>query len=140
MSDPTTPSPALLEELSARIREALPGVLGVYFFGSRAEGQARPDSDLDLAVLVAGYADPLQLWYLSSELADRAGCEVDLVDLRAASTVFAYQILMRGRRLWGQDPEAGVWEAFACTEKLRFDESRAGLLADIRARGHVYDR
>ncbi len=44
-------------------------------------------------MLVAGYADPLLLWNLASDLADMAGCPVDLLDLRAASTVMQYQVI-----------------------------------------------
>ena len=79
-----------------RLRETVPGLMGVYAFGSRTEGTAQPDSDLDLAVLVAGYAEPLQLWDLAAELADLTRCDVDLLDLRAANTVMQHQILTRG--------------------------------------------
>ncbi len=34
--------------------QRLPPLLAVYAFGSRIQDTARPDSDLDLAVLVAG--------------------------------------------------------------------------------------
>lgn len=75
----------------SRLRAALPGLLAIYAFGSRVQRTARPDSDLDLAALVAGYADPVQLWTLSGELAETTACAVDLLDLRAASTVMQYQ-------------------------------------------------
>ncbi|MEE9354914.1 MAG: nucleotidyltransferase domain-containing protein, partial [Methylococcaceae bacterium] len=80
-------SPLLSEILSV-----LTKTLAVYAFGSRIQGTEDAKSDLDLAVLVAGYADPLTLWDLSSKLADLAGCEVDLLDMRKASTVMQYQI------------------------------------------------
>lgn len=38
------------------LHDRLPGMLAVHAFGSRIQGTAGPDSDLDLAVLVAGYA------------------------------------------------------------------------------------
>ena len=122
------------------LRERLPGLLAVHAFGSRVHGTARQDSDLDLAVLVAGYADPLQLFDLSGELADLAGCPVDLVDLRAASTVLQHQVLMHGQRWWARDPEAGLFEAAALSEKTAFDAARAGLLADIDRSGVVHGR
>ncbi len=37
----------------AVLRRAFPQVLAIYAFGSRVQGMARADSDLDLAVLVA---------------------------------------------------------------------------------------
>ena len=36
------------------LRERLPSLPAVHAFGSRVQGTARQDSDLDLAVLVAG--------------------------------------------------------------------------------------
>ena len=65
----------------------LAGHAGPLAFGSRIQGTAGPDSDLDLAVLVAGYADPHGVWELAGDLEEVAGCPVDLLDLRAASTV-----------------------------------------------------
>jgi predicted nucleotidyltransferase len=122
------------------LRERLPSLLAVHAFGSRVQGTARHDSDLDLAVLVAGYADPLQLFDLSGELADLAGCPVDLVDLRAASSVLQHQILMHGQRWWAHDPQAGLFEAAALSEKMAFDAARAGLMADIDRSGVVHGR
>ncbi|MFC1466200.1 MAG: nucleotidyltransferase domain-containing protein [Candidatus Brachytrichaceae bacterium NZ_4S206] len=36
----------------AGVFQRYPGVQAVYLFGSYAEGRARPDSDLDLAILL----------------------------------------------------------------------------------------
>lgn len=124
----------------ALLRQALPKAMAVYAFGSQVAGTARSDSDLDLAVLVAGYADPLQLWDLSHQLADIAGCPVDLLDLRAASTVMQYQVLMHGKRLWAEGLDADLFECFVMGEKLALDEARAGTLADIAKDGRVYGR
>ena len=123
-----------------RLKSQLPNVLGIYAFGSRIRGDARPDSDLDLAVLVAGYADPLQLFQLSAELADIAGCEVDLLALRAASTVMQHQVITTGERWWASDSQAALYETAILSEKITLDNARAGLLADIKQRGSVYGR
>ncbi len=122
------------------LRARLPELLAVYAFGSRIEGTAGPQSDLDLAVLVAGYAEPLLLFDLAADLAGLTGCEVDLLDLRAASTVMQYRIVTTGERWWAKDVQAGVFEATILSEKTELDAARAGLLADIRQRGTVYGR
>ena len=127
---------ALVTHLHAR----LPSLLAVYLFGSQASGTAGADSDLDLAVLVAGEVEPLRLWQLSGDLADIAGCPVDLLDLRAASTVMQYQIITSGRRLWAADAQAALFESFILSEKTALDSARAGLLADIQKEGRVYGR
>ena len=42
---------ALLRQMAAEIREEIPGA-EVRLFGSHAQGQARPDSDIDLLITV----------------------------------------------------------------------------------------
>ena len=124
--------------LIAKLRAALPNLLSIHAFGSQVQGTAGPDSDLDLAVLVAGMVDPLLLWQLSGELAELVGCGVDLLDLRAASTVMQYQVITTGRQLWAQQPAAGLFECFVLSEKTALDQARAGLLEDIAKDGRVY--
>jgi uncharacterized protein len=125
---------ALVQVVQAR----LPNVLAVYGFGSRVQNTANAHSDLDVAVLVAGYADALVLWALAGELAELAGCAVDLLDLRAASTVMQYQVIHTGQRWWAKDAQAALFEAAILSEKTELDTARAGLLADIQASGRVY--
>ena len=128
--------------LVSRLQAKVPELLAVYAFGSRVNCQAQlaAESDLDLAVLVAGYAEPLALWALAGELADLAGCPVDLLDLRAASTVMQHQIITTGQRLWARDVQAAIFEAAILSEKTALDLARAGLMADILKRGTIYGR
>jgi len=123
-----------------QLLQVFPNALSIYAFGSRVQGTANAQSDLDLAVLVAGYADPLQLFEMANQLADKLGYEVDLLDLRAASTVMQYQVITTGRRLWAKDVQAGLFEAFVLSEKTSLDEARAELLHEIREDGAVYGR
>lgn len=127
---------ALIQTLQTR----LPSLLAIYAFGSRLNGTAGPDSDLDLAVLVPGYAEPLDLFELAGDLADAAGCPVDLLDLRAASTVMQYQVITRGECWWARDAQAALYEAVILSEKTALDTARAGLMNDIRQTGTVYGR
>ncbi|MEE8587411.1 MAG: nucleotidyltransferase domain-containing protein [Acidobacteriota bacterium] len=122
------------------LQQSLPELLAVYAFGSRAQGTANRDSDLDLAVLAEGKADPVELWKLAGDLAGIAGCTVDLLDLRQASTVMQHQIITSGRRLWTKDVQAPLYESFILSEKTALDTARAGLLEDICREGRVYGR
>ena len=117
-----------------------PDLLGIYAFGSRTTRQAHADSDLDLAILLAGYADPLRLWESAQALASTLDYDVDLLDMRAASSVMQHQILTTGECWWRKDPQAGLFEAAALTEKLHFDQARTALLNDITHTGRVYGR
>lgn len=122
------------------LRSRVDGLLAVYAFGSRVQGTADEGSDLDLAVLVKGYVDPLVLWEIASEAADIAGCPVDLLDLRRASTVMQ-QVLVKGEHWWvAEEPEPGLFECAVLSEKLELDRARAPLLRDIERDGRVYGR
>ena len=120
--------PTARDLIVQHLRSHLPGLLAIYAFGSRITGHATPDSDLDLAVLVN----------LSSDLADLAGCDVDLVDLRAASTVMQHQIIQTGVRWWAKNHQADLFEIYVCKEKWDLDRYRAGLLQDIQQQGRIY--
>ena len=123
-----------------RFLEALPNSLGIYAFGSQVQGTATPDSDLDLAVLVAGYVDPLVLWDLARQLENISGYAVDLLDLRAASTVMQYQVIIKGQRLWADTLQADLFECYVLSEKTALDTARRPLLRDIAATGKIYAR
>lgn len=127
-----------IDDLLAALQARFPALLALYVYGSTASGDSGPDSDVDLAVLLPGKAGPLALWEAGNDLARRLGRDVDLVDLRAASTVMQYQIITTGQRLWAAGSQAAIYESFILSEKTALDEARAGLLADIRATGKVY--
>jgi len=122
------------------LHQRLPNLMAVYAFGSQIAGTADKHSDLDLAVLVGGYADVIELWDISSDIAELANCEVDLLDFRAASTVMQYQILTTGKRLFAIDYNVDIYEAAVLSEMTRLNEGRTGLLGDIREQGTVYGR
>lgn len=128
------------KKVLAHLQAEVPELLAVYVFGSEVTGEAGSESDLDVAVLSAGVVEPLLLWQLSGELADIVGVPVDLLDLRAASTVMQYQVLTTGRRLWSGNVQAGLFESYVLSEKTALDTARAELLADIQKEGKVYGR
>ncbi len=133
---PTMNTAAIIDFLHRQ----LPDLEAIYLFGSRAQGTANTESDLDIAVLMQAQPGPVRLFELAGELADLAGCAVDLIDLRTASTVMQYQIITSGHRLWARDSATGLYESFILSEKTNLDEARAGLLADIEKRGSIYGR
>ena len=124
----------------AAIRARFANAMAVYAFGSQMQGTAGFESDLDLAVLVGGYADPLALWDVAGKLADVVGCPVDLLDLRSASTVMQYQVITTGKRLWSVGLPTGLFETFVLSEKTALDEARAPLMADIQRTGKIHGR
>ena len=127
-----------LAKAQVHLQESLPELMAIYLFGSQASGDADAASDVDLAVLVRGQVAPLRLWELSGELADIVLRPVDLVDLRAASTVMQYQIITKGRQLWSCGLDAGIYELFILGQKTSLDEARGLLIGDVFRDGRIY--
>jgi len=128
-----------MQALVETIRQEIPELAGVYVFGSQASGSTHPDSDLDLAILAGARQDPAQLWELAQRLAVSAGNDVDLIDLRAASTVMRMQVVSGGKRLFCSDTVACErFEDLVYSEFVLLNEERAGILDDIRRRQRVY--
>jgi len=125
-------------EIIASLQATLPSLQAIYLFGSQATGTAGGDSDLDLAVLCGVRVDPLQIWNVGQTLASALDCDVDLVDLRAASTVMQHQVITGGRCLWSTGLPAAQFECMVLSEKTTLDEARAGLMQDIQKYGSVY--
>ncbi|WP_438347244.1 type VII toxin-antitoxin system MntA family adenylyltransferase antitoxin [Paenibacillus sp. FA6] len=71
----------------------------VILFGSAAKNMLRPDSDVDIAFLSDNTYSPYDIFMTSQSLADLLHREVDLIDFRAASSVFKAQIVDKGRNV-----------------------------------------
>ena len=78
-----------------------------FVFGSVAQGKARADSDLDIAVQAEKPLSAPQKMALIGDLAQATGRSVDLIDLRTAGEPLLGQILGHGRRLLGSDEAHG---------------------------------
>ena len=81
-----------------------PEVSEVHIFGSRAKGNQKPYSDIDLAVINEGVAEPIIL-LIKSELADSTlPYKVDLINLPAlAHTDLREHILRVGLLFYKRD-------------------------------------
>lgn len=78
-------------------------VLLAIAFGSVALGQARFDSDLDLAIDLGRELTPDDKLALMSDLAGLTGRAIDLVDLHTVGVPLLGQILAHGKRLVGSN-------------------------------------
>ena len=99
-----------LDESILQAVEGLPGISVLVVFGSRARGDNRPDSDLDVAILPKSQ-DPRDRRYLRSSiavaLADLAPeGRVDVVFLDEADDVLRQRVMEHGRVLLNRDLEA----------------------------------
>jgi predicted nucleotidyltransferase len=91
---------------------AQPDVLAAYLFGSHATGRARPESDVDVAVLLSG-TDAMErferLLGLMGEVEEALGRRpADVVVLNDAPPLLAHQVLAHGWLIFERDRAARV--------------------------------
>jgi predicted nucleotidyltransferase len=121
------------------VREHLGDVVAIYLFGSVARGDDVAGSDVDVAVLGRRPLHALERFDLQERVARALGRDVDLIDLRSASTVLRIQVLQGDVLLFDGDRFARqLFEATALSAYARLNEERREILKDIRARGSVY--
>ncbi len=104
-----------LMHLLLPIFEEYEDFLAAYLFGSRADSDPSPDSDVDIGVLFNDRVSLEWLVRIQNAIEEALGHRTDVVDLRAASSYLALDIV-RGRR-------------FLCTDEFRCDEFELFVLA-----------
>ena len=104
--------------------------LAVYAFGSFGTPQQHPASDIDLAILSSIALHPMQCFELAGELSELLGYDVDLIDLKTASTVMAKEVIRTGTLLHGHDhPARDQFEMQTLSDYARLNEERQAVLA-----------
>ncbi len=113
------------------ISRHLPDVQAVYLFGSHGTEDERPDSDVDMAVLlppVHTHRSGVML-DLTGELVDLLGKSVDLIHLREVNTVFQKEIIMSDRRVFTADQFAvDEFEMMVVSEYQKLNEERREII------------
>ena len=102
-----SPDPALLRALRTALAER-PEVLEAYLFGSQARGDARPGSDVDVAVYVEEAALQVPGFGYDSEIGATLQkalkrSDVDIVILNSAPPLLYYRVLHDGVRIVSRD-------------------------------------
>lgn len=122
-------------DLNNRIRQILSrqgDIRLAILFGSLAAGDATPQSDLDLAVLMGIPLSTETKMTLIGELSQAIGRPVDLIDLRVAGEPLLGQILKHGVRLFGNDTDYAELLKRHLFEEADFMPYRRRILADRR--------
>jgi predicted nucleotidyltransferase len=121
------------------ILERWPSVIAVYLFGSQATGAETGTSDVDLAVLAPTSVSSAARWTLQEDLAHLLRRDVDLVDLRAASTVLAAEVLRHGSVAYESDRTARAqYEMTLLADYADLNERRRAHLDEVARRGTVH--
>jgi predicted nucleotidyltransferase len=112
-------------------------IRAVYLLGSAAKGAMRPDSDIDLALMLTAENSASRSAFvdLGARLTLKLGHEVDIGIVSSANLVYARQAILTGKRLYARDRmlvekrEAELLGLYA-----RFHEDRSEVLDAYRAR------
>ncbi|HMD99720.1 MAG TPA: nucleotidyltransferase domain-containing protein [Terriglobia bacterium] len=135
-----------MKEYDAMVRIILqyyPSVQAIYLFGTHGTGDAWPDSDVDIALLLPPeHSRPqphLMLTPCHDALADALGKPVDLLNVREVSTVFQKEIVHSGRRLYCTDENAvAEFEMLTLSHYQKLNEERKAILDSFEATGRAY--
>ncbi|GLY11861.1 type VII toxin-antitoxin system MntA family adenylyltransferase antitoxin [Bacillus badius] len=112
----------------------------IYLFGSRVAGRARSNSDYDIAYLSDKHLSNYERFMLAQELAAILNRDVDLVDLKQASTVFQTEIIETGKVLYGDhSTDKALFEMRALKNYAILNEERRVILENISERGQIYE-
>lgn len=119
MSEVKGPAQKLTDQPEgARLVEALrsyfasqPDVVAAYLFGSQATAKARPESDVDSAVLLPeedSFARFKRRLRLIDAVSEVCGREADVIVLNDAPPLLQHQVLKEGRLIFERDKAARV--------------------------------
>jgi uncharacterized protein YutE (UPF0331/DUF86 family)/predicted nucleotidyltransferase len=100
---------ARLEDIGEVLHDAFPEMIALYLFGSRASGNARADSDIDLAMLTAPWSPcsaPRFFTYYASVTAFLQTDKIDLIWLNQAKLSLQWEIVRTGELLFCCDARA----------------------------------
>ena len=126
------------------IVEHYPAAQAIYLFGTYATEDERPDSDVDIAVLLPpGEAKQTVHMAISNvrvAIERLLGKDVDLINLRQVSTVFQKEIIMAERRILCADAYAAdEFEMLVISRYQKLNEERADVLAEGLRSGRFYN-
>ncbi len=131
------------QEIVESCKRHFPNLEAVYLFGSEADEQAGPNSDLDIALLLShGEAQKFGNLALSDAMLEMQSSfdkKVDLINLREVSTVFQYQVITTGVVLFSQTLEdLFSFEGLVVSMYQKLKEERALIEQDIKTTGEIY--
>ncbi|WP_226888453.1 type VII toxin-antitoxin system MntA family adenylyltransferase antitoxin [Pectobacterium aquaticum] len=116
------------DEIVLTLKKQMHDIKMIYLFGSQATGNARADSDVDIAIMATRALDPVERWELSHQLAKTVGHDVDLIDLLQASTVLKMEIVRNGKLLYDAEAAAGEFEMTTLSMYQHLQKERADII------------
>ena len=122
------------------LKKEIPKLQALYIFGSYADGTATKTSDIDIAYLTTEALNPTHRWDISKKLVNILSFDVDLIELSQTNTIFRYQILSKGTRIYGEGYDVESFETLAYSFYLRFQEERKPIVDAIMENKSVFGK
>ena len=117
--------------INQTLKKYIPNIKAIYIFGSFAQNQQNSSSDLDIAILADKTLDNIKRWEIATKLANKLNIDIDLVDLLEANTILKFQIISKGKRIYGEGFEIEKFEMIAISQYQNFIEERQPIVEEI---------
>ena len=113
----------------------------IYLFGSYASGEAREDSDIDIGIYIDKEITPYELFIAAGELSMKLKKDVEIINLKDISTVFAAQIVSTKDILYTRDENLRAsYDIRVLKDYIKLNEERRVILDTIREDGRIYGK
>lgn len=134
----------MTEKIVQTILHYYPAAQAIYLFGSYGTEYETPGSDADIALLlspqeskIAGFLLVSDLHHALERLLNR---DVDLINLRQASTVLQKEVIAADRRVFCREMNAAdEFEMLTLSLYQKLNEERAGIVESALAGGRFHD-
>jgi len=108
----------------------------IIVFGSAFSGRMLPESDIDIAFLSEKELSAYDVFMIGQELAGLFCRDVDLVDLKLASTVFQARVITTGKVIYcNDDTRRMLFEMVTLKKYARLNEERRHIMDKLFERG-----
>jgi len=132
------------QKIITKILDVLPQTRAIYLFGSYVSGDNNIKSDVDIALLFSHIdAKEIGNMYLSKlhlELENMLNLDVDLVNIRSASTIMQNEITYNGIVIFSNDQYmVEEFEMLTLSLYQKLNEERKGILNEISDSKKILD-
>ena len=121
------------QKITEFLKKKIPGLLGIYIFGSFADDRLRPESDIDIAFLTWVKISAVDKWKIQEELTSLLEIDIDLVDLKDASVVLRAEVVENGTRIFTENEyECDNFEVTTYSMYADLNETRKDILNEYK--------